>query len=312
MFNFVDFNTNFKAIFFDYTLNPVFNSKNQLVFAFSEPGYFIYAFLFSIVLIPVYIAYNQYAMKKNSEEGILYVKNKINKYLFVYIFVFLFLLFILLILNYQENINFSSNSNLAYFNIDIARAVFVALAICVLCLIRTANISTNFDFPEYYFFYFVACFASYLMLGADNLVNFFLLLELQALLFYLLSAVSGPLKNKSALGSSTSFSVFNSEAALKYFIIGSFASAILFFALSLIYLELGSLSLSDIKVLLSVLSQNESMVENMFLYKISFTVVVLVLLYKSAAAPFHVASPEIYEGAPLATTIIYTTIPNMF
>lgn len=141
------------------------------------------------------------------------------------------------------------------------------------------------------------------LISSYNFLTFYLSIELQSLSFYLLAC-------------SRSRSEFSAEAGLKYFILGAFSSAILVFGISLIYGSSGSINFDDIAALLEFHgSPNSSDLQNNFQLEaildgytplrgvvLGLACVCISLLFKLAAAPFHMWAPDVYEGSPMSIT----------
>jgi|TARA_B110000977_G_scaffold176008_1_gene231229 NADH-quinone oxidoreductase subunit N len=111
-------------------------------------------------------------------------------------------------------------------------------------------------------------------------------------------------------------SAFSSEAGLKYFISGSFISGFFLFGASILYGCLGTLNLHDIHLLLSFpinLLEGRDFFDLGFNLAITTSIflVTVTLLFKIGCAPFHFWSPDVYEGAPLSSTIIFSIIPKI-
>ncbi len=155
----------------------------------------------------------------------------------------------------------------------------------------------NLNFFEYFSIFLISVFSSTLMINVADMLTFYLLIELQALVFYVLASFKRD----------SSFSV---EAGLKYFIIGSFISGIFLFGCSLIYFSIGTLNFNNISVLLYTQFPLEFIVEYQLLL-LGVLLVTFVFLFKVLAAPFHFWSPDVYEGAPLSTTIIFSILPKL-
>jgi NADH-quinone oxidoreductase subunit N len=120
---------------------------------------------------------------------------------------------------------------------------------------------------------------------------------MQALCFYILASFR---RN----------SAFSTEAGLKYFISGSFISGLFLFGASLIYGALGTLNFNNLSLLLSFPIENDFIYIKYFVI-IGVLLVTVTLLFKIAAAPFHSWSPDVYEGSPLSSTIIFSILPKI-
>jgi NADH-quinone oxidoreductase subunit N len=116
--------------------------------------------------------------------------------------------------------------------------------------------------------------------AANNLMTLFLGLEWFSIALYILTAMA-----PSRLGSL--------EAALKYLIVGSFGSAILLFGSALVYGATGSLYFGEIAAAAG---------EDRTLYVAGLAMLIVGLGFKMSAAPFHMWTPDVYEGAPTPVT----------
>ncbi|NBV05669.1 MAG: NADH-quinone oxidoreductase subunit N [Proteobacteria bacterium] len=128
------------------------------------------------------------------------------------------------------------------------------------------------------------------LVSANDFLTFYLALELQGLSLYLLAA----LNKKSAR---------SSEAGMKYFILGSVASGILLFGISLIYGFSGTTNFSSLSELYSN-TQNHTPIAVM----LGFILVIIAMFFKISAAPFHMWAPDVYEGSPTIVTTFFATV----
>jgi NADH-quinone oxidoreductase subunit N len=127
-----------------------------------------------------------------------------------------------------------------------------------------------------------------LMVSAGNLVMIYLGLELLALCSYALVALDRD-------------NPTSSEAAMKYFVLGSLASGLLLYGMSLIYGATGALDLAAI--------HGASSSEPMLLAGMVF--LVAGIAFKFGAAPFHMWLPDVYQGAPTPITLFIGAAPKM-
>ena len=95
--------------------------------------------------------------------------------------------------------------------------------------------------------------------------------------------------------------MLGTEAGLKYFILGAISSALFLLGISLLYGQGISLLINEINWY-----QNES-----WLLKVSQSLILIPLLFKLTAAPFHVWIPDVYEGADLSIIVLVATIPKI-
>jgi NADH-quinone oxidoreductase subunit N len=140
---------------------------------------------------------------------------------------------------------------------------------------------------EYYSLLAFALCGMMFMVSGVHLITIYTGLELMSLSSYILA---GYYKNE----------IKSTEAALKYFVLGAVSSAILLYGISLIYGVCGSLNLFDISKAMSTLITNDALMFGIMLLGAG-------LCFKVAAAPFHVWTPDVYEGAPTPITAFLST-----
>ncbi len=130
-----------------------------------------------------------------------------------------------------------------------------------------------------------------MMVSANNLISLYLGIELQSLALYVLAAF-----NRDS-GKST-------EAGLKYFVLGALSSGMLLYGSSLIYGYAGSLDFGEISQAVAVDGVPFGMI---------FGLVFLLagLAFKISAVPFHMWTPDVYEGAPTPVTAFFAGAPKV-
>ena len=134
---------------------------------------------------------------------------------------------------------------------------------------------------EYYSLVVFATTGMMVMASANDLLTLFVGMELMAITFYILVGY--------LLGNARS-----SEAGLKYMILGAASTAILLYGISLIYGYTGAVGLPDI---VAKIAATPAVLVGMVLIIVGFS-------FKIAAVPFHMWSPDIYEGAPVPITAL--------
>ena len=131
-----------------------------------------------------------------------------------------------------------------------------------------------------------------LMVSANNFLSLYMALELQSLSLYVLAAFQ---RN----------AVRSSEAGIKYFILGALSSGMLLFGISLIYGFTGSV---DFEVIGQTLSSSDSLA-----FGIIFGLVFILagMAFKISAVPFHMWTPDVYQGAPSSVTALFAIVPKI-
>ena len=130
------------------------------------------------------------------------------------------------------------------------------------------------------------------MTQAENLMTAYLGLELQSFSIYILCAFSRE-------------QIRSAEAGLKYFVLGALASGLLLYGISLVYGFGGSMEFASLGRALA----GSAPVPSGLLVGLVFVVVGFV--FKLSAAPFHMWTPDVYEGAPSSVTAFMSTAPKV-
>jgi len=125
-----------------------------------------------------------------------------------------------------------------------------------------------------------------LFVSANDLLTMFVALEVFSLPLYLLCALARRRR------------LLSQEAAMKYFLLGSYASAFFLFGIALIYGFSGGIQLSEVHAAIVDPKQSE-----ILLYA-GLALLAIGLLFKAALAPFHVWTPDVYQGAPTPITAL--------
>lgn len=149
---------------------------------------------------------------------------------------------------------------------------------------------------EYWILTLLALLSSLLIIQSYDLLSIYLSIELQSLLFYILASFKRT-------------SEFSVEAGLKYFILGAFSSALLLFGISLIYGLTGLTNLGDLAKIFS-----DATISNYHFFNgVSggLILILISLLFKLSAAPFHMWSPDVYEGSPTSITAFFSIVPKL-
>ncbi len=129
------------------------------------------------------------------------------------------------------------------------------------------------------------------LVSFGNLAMFFLGIEVLSISLYILAG-------------SKKKDVRSNEAGMKYFLMGSFASGILLFGIALVYGETGSFDLGAI-------SNYASATHPTVLFYAGAGMILISMLFKVSAAPFHFWAPDVYEGSPTLTTAMMATIAKI-
>ena len=146
----------------------------------------------------------------------------------------------------------------------------------------------NIEFPILIIF---ALIGMMIMVQANDFISLYLGLELQSLSLYVLAAYDrdNPRSN---------------ESGLKYFILGALSSGILLYGISLIYGFCGTTNFSMLSQIVISLNSNLGVL-------IGLVMIIIAFAFKLSAAPFHMWSPDVYEGAPTVVTAFFAIVTKV-
>jgi len=142
-------------------------------------------------------------------------------------------------------------------------------------------------FPEFFALVLFATAGMGVLASAQELLTAFIGLEMSSISSYVLAGY-----RRDALKSG--------ESALKYFLLGSFATAFFLYGIALVYGATGSTNLSR----MAEADPSSS------LLKLGFSLILIGLGFKVAAAPFQIWTPDVYEGAPTPVTALFSAGPK--
>ncbi len=128
-----------------------------------------------------------------------------------------------------------------------------------------------------------------IMISSNDLIVFYMGLELQSLALYVLASF-----NRS--------NILSSESGLKYFVLSALSSGILLYGCSLVYGFTGSTNFY-------LISETIKTVEYSAVFGIVF--ILVGLAFKISAVPFHMWAPDVYEGSPTSVTLFFSILPKI-
>ncbi|CAO3668058.1 unnamed protein product [Rhizopus microsporus] len=129
------------------------------------------------------------------------------------------------------------------------------------------------------------------LISSSDLISMFLSIELQSFAVYILATIYR--ESESA-----------TSAGLKYFLLGSLSSALILLGSSLLYSFTGLTNFEGLYMLCSTMETNTAI-------EISVLLIMVGLLFKVSAAPFHNWAPDVYDGVPTVVTTWLTTMPKI-
>lgn len=170
--------------------------------------------------------------------------------------------------------------------------LYIAAALVVLLSMNYLKIE-KINLGEYYAFLLIATAGMMVMVSGGDLITIYLGLELTSICFYVLAGFKR-------------YEERSTEASAKYFVLGSFSSGVLLYGISILY---GLAGTTNLKEMASFFAATHSIVSpgGALVSPGGALIVAMVLLtvgfgFKVAAVPFHMWTPDVYEGAPTPIT----------
>ena len=205
---------------------------------------------------------------------------------------FLLIAFVANLSDWNKAPEFFWNYMMSTDNVSVAfTAIIIFSTILILPLSRFFVQGETAPTAEYYDILLFSVVGATLMVGYENLIMLFLGLETLSIAMYILAG-------------SDKRNPRSHEAALKYFLMGAFATGILLFGVAMLYGATGSFGLSGIKQY--VLTNGVSGSSPMLI--IGITLVLIGILFKLSVAPFHFWTPDVYDGTPSLFTVFMSTV----
>ena len=179
---------------------------------------------------------------------------------------------------------------LMFDNYAISFSVLMISVMVLLFLIATFHFRyEDHNIADLYALMLFSLVGAILMVSYDNLVMLFMGVEVMSIPLYILCG-------------SRRLSLASNESALKYFLMGAFASCFLLFGIALVFGETNSFNLN---VISDYVSQYESVPP---LFAVGILLMLVGFAFKIGIFPFHFWTPDVYQGAPTMFTLLMATI----
>ncbi|MDA0358980.1 MAG: NADH-quinone oxidoreductase subunit NuoN [Proteobacteria bacterium] len=181
---------------------------------------------------------------------------------------------------------FRADSFADYMKILVLLGTFSALYMSITPLAKD-----DINKPEFALLVMLALVGMMLMISANDLMSLYMAVELQSLPLYVVAAMR-------------TNSLRSSEAGLKYFLLGALSSGMLLYGASLVYGFAGTTSFSSIAAAVSA-----DQLPAVFIVGMVF--MVSGIAFKISAAPFHMWTPDVYQGSPSPVTALFAIAPKV-
>ena len=181
---------------------------------------------------------------------------------------------------------FSADSFSAYMKLLVLVGTFAALYMSISPLEQD-----DINKPEFSLLVLLAVVGMMLMISANDLMSLYMAVELQSLPLYVVAAMR-------------TNSLRSSEAGLKYFLLGALSSGMLLYGASLVYGFAGTTSFDGISAAVASGTLPVAFVVGMVF-------MICGIAFKISAAPFHMWTPDVYEGSPTPVTALFAIAPKV-
>ena len=201
----------------------------------------------------------------------------------------IFLLFLILLTGDKENTKVFNESFLIDEFSLYSKVLILISAFFILLISKRYITDIKNDKFEYPIIILLSILGMFIMVSSNDLILFYLGLELQSLSLYILASIDRD-------------NIKSSEAGIKYFVLSALSSGLLLYGCSLIYGFSGSTNFEQIAI-----------VSKDFNAGIIFGMVFILvgLAFKISAVPFHMWTPDVYQGSPTSVTSFFSVVPKI-
>ena len=204
--------------------------------------------------------------------------------------VFVILLLLLIILSDDITSAKIFNESFVIDNFSVYSKVLILFSAFFVMLISKNYISdiknNKFEYP---IIIFLSLLGMFIMVSSNDLILFYLGLELQSLALYILASIDRD-------------NLKSSEAGIKYFVLSALSSGLLLYGCSLIYGFSGSTNFDQIAIL-----SRDFNAGTIF----GMVFILVGLAFKVSAVPFHMWTPDVYQGSPTSVTSFFSVVPKI-
>ena len=222
--------------------------------------------------------------------GVFYEKNNLRNSMRFSLFILFVLLFVIIMTNQSPKETFNGLFVVNPFTL-FSKLMIILSSIFSILLIKPWLKNQSINIYEVPVLILFSTLGMMMMLSANDLVSLYIGLELQSLSLYVLASF-----NKNDLRSA--------ESGVKYFVLGALASGLLLYGSSLIYGYSGSTNFNDISLVISSKGVNLALI-------IGLVFLISGFAFKISAVPFHMWTPDVYEGAPTPITAFFSVGPKI-
>ena len=214
-----------------------------------------------------------------------------NSYNLITNIIYVIIIFLLLIIfdSFNESGNLFSNSFVSNSFTNFFKILILLGTLFVMFITQNFIKEMKINYFEYPLLLLFSVLGMFFMISSNDLMSFYLGLELQSLALYILASIDRD-------------NLKSNESGIKYFVLSALSSGLLLYGCSLLYGFTGSTNFEEINLKMEIMNTGA----------IFAMVFILVgLAFKVSAVPFHMWTPDVYQGSPSSVTSFFAVVPKV-
>ena len=204
-------------------------------------------------------------------------------------YVIIISLLLIIFNSYNESGNLFSNSFVSNSFTNFFKILILLGTLFVMLITQNFIKEMKINYFEYPLLLLFSILGMFFMISSNDLMSFYLGLELQSLALYILASLDRD-------------NLKSNESGIKYFILSALSSGLLLYGCSLLYGFTGSTNFEEINLKMEI--ENTGAV-------FAMVFILVGLAFKVSAVPFHMWTPDVYEGSPSSVTSFFAIVPKV-
>ena len=204
-------------------------------------------------------------------------------------YVILISLLLIIFNSFHESGNLFSNSFVTNSFINFFKILILLGTLFVMFITQKFIKDTKINYFEYPLLLLFSVLGMFFMISSNDLMSFYLGLELQSLALYILASFDRD-------------NLKSNESGLKYFVLSALSSGLLLYGCSLLYGFTGSTNFEEIKLKAELENTGTTF---------AMVFILVGLAFKVSAVPFHMWTPDVYQGSPSSVTSFFAVVPKV-
>ena len=214
-----------------------------------------------------------------------------NSYSLVTNITYVIIISLLLIIfnSFNESGNLFSNSFVSNSFINFFKILILLGTLFIMLITQPFIKEMKINYFEYPLLILFSVLGMFFMISANDLMSFYLGLELQSLALYILASIDRD-------------NLKSNESGIKYFVLSALSSGLLLYGCSLLYGFTGSTNFEEINLKMEFENTGATF---------AMVFILVGLAFKVSAVPFHMWTPDVYEGSPSSVTSFFAVVPKV-